>query len=1527
MTVALKKQLDESLRDAQLAYYLAKVAPIKGPKLKTAEDLYEHWLLDVLVSQDVPTTPVACAIASLQQYVNRILMNMEPGYDSASITPERLRLWRNEMHQYPTWAAHQKLLYFPAVYLDPSLRDNKSHNFRQLENDLNQNRIQPGAVQSAVLAYLTRFEEVANLNILNGYIDSDDFANGTYYFIAKSRSENTYFWRSLNMAQRPFTSASTQENAPKQDQPHPLAWSDWEKADVPIPNDAVEHSIRPVWFNNRLFIIWAECVHQDPAAVNSASSQTGESAKQQSNPLLRLNLCYKKHDGSWSTPRTCLQGYCADETLRGKDLNAIKPLIDSLAVHHQKESHDVLFVALCALKETASSTEPAENGFIFVQTACIDHNLTIEPGVLKTGNNGGVENGKTSRHINQKEIIQLLRHSSRSDASALKIHSSLQFKTHAQPIFSQYTTPYPTDAAVWNFHGHQTSISSESRFDADTSAFTLNLTTQHDGTTLLRLGNLSKSNPVPELLLILPDLDFSQSPYVKLGYGSTLTLPADINNDLANTLSLDGHSTDVLRDRAIGSGFSFDKGDDISGKFMSTVALRHLVHLDKSQTLSISLTNKFGRRTFDHLQVSDEGHLNAHHIIFRKTNANEKINVDYSNLTVIAKSLGARHLKESFSYTWQSDAVRKEGETFYYGVAWSRSDDPQKTAFSALKSLELKFPLAADSRLPPTITGDGTSQLGTAQALDFSSSDIKHSDSRQQPRQPIRLNTVFAAELIRRTENSLDELFGWDTQHLPEPPLYGDATNRMDFHGPYGRYFTELFLYVPWLIAHRLNVEQQYDEAERWIEYLFNPARGGNDRQSLYWGAVPLTRSDVVCYCDHAPHDPHQIALSHPVHFRKALYFLYLDILINRGDAAYRELSPDSLGEAKLWYVRTLGLLGSRPVVQRADQWAAINLQDLSKSTSDGLRAFESALTRSDAFPQLTIRPGESGKSVSAVDTSHLHLPFNPALLKRWDIAESRLYNLRHNLDIIGKPLHLPLFATPLDPRDLSGPSAQGGSGEVASRLPSTPIPHYRFTVMHGQALNAAESICQFGATLLSLIERKEQAHLQELQQQQAWELAKTSVDLQTQALRIDRQNRQALLASKAIVQGRVNHYQQLLEKDVNATESQASQLYLSSGTSEATASAAQVVAGGMMMVPTIFGFSNGGSRWEGAMHAATALAQRSAISDRTAAAHLDRTAQFSRRREEWTLTRDQAQLELAQIEAQLAHFTEQETATRLQLRQAETTLSQTRASYDFLSKRFTQSQLYQWLNSQFAALYYQAYDVVLALSLAAEACWQYERADFTTRYVRPEAWNTTYRGLGAGEQLKLSLLKMQADYLQRHERELEIRKTVSLRQIKEKDRSVNKTWAQIQSDLKNGACDFELTHAMFEEDYKNQNHYLRRIKSVSVSLPALLGPYENIRATLTQTASKVFLSAEEKAPGMESKRASQQVALSTGVDDNGLFTLNVNDDRYLPFEYTGAISTWRLTFPNPEAQKTMLESLTDIIVHVSYTARVGGAQ
>jgi hypothetical protein len=48
-----------------------------------------------------------------------------------------------------------------------------------------------------------------------------------------------------------------------------------------------------------------------------------------------------------------------------------------------------------------------------------------------------------------------------------------------------------------------------------------------------------------------------------------------------------------------------------------------------------------------------------------------------------------------------------------------------------------------------------------------------------------------------------------------------------------------------------------------------------------------------------------------------------------------------------------------------------------------------------------------------------------------------------------------------------------------------------------------------------------------------------------------------------------------------------------------------------------------------------------------------------------------------------------------------------------------------------------------------------------------------------------------------------------------------------------------------------------------------------------------------------------------------------------LPFEGTGAVSSWQLVFPNADTddeQKALLKSLNDVIVQVHYTALYGGA-
>jgi len=60
------------------------------------------------------------------------------------------------------------------------------------------------------------------------------------------------------------------------------------------------------------------------------------------------------------------------------------------------------------------------------------------------------------------------------------------------------------------------------------------------------------------------------------------------------------------------------------------------------------------------------------------------------------------------------------------------------------------------------------------------------------------------------------------------------------------------------------------------------------------------------------------------------------------------------------------------------------------------------------------------------------------------------------------------------------------------------------------------------------------------------------------------------------------------------------------------------------------------------------------------------------------------------------------------------------------------------------------------------------------------------------------------------------------------------------------------------------------------------------------------------------------------GEKNNGLFELRFDDERYLPFENTGAVSTWRLEL-NGRKNAYNINVLRDVIINLKYTAEQGG--
>lgn len=1599
MRHTLDQQLNEKLRDAQLAFYLAHAVPRDSKlqtlgltlTLNTAEDLYAHWLLDVLVSQAVPTSRVACAIASLQQYINGISLGLEPGYETEGMSPAQLTTWQDTLHNYSIWHANQQLRYFPATFLNPELRSNKTNNFQQLENDINQSRIQSSSILSAVRSYLGRFEDIANLTTLNGYIDGgiDNMANSTYYFVGKSRAENTYYWRSLDMAKRAIDTSANSTSISKKDTPEASAWTDWKLIPLPASENIPDRSVRPVYFNNRLFIIWAQVVKPTPSFIAPPLSdfkydEDEKQYKDRSEPFLKahlskisLNFIYQKFDGSWSKPQVCIDEYNTYK-VSADGINAATTTIAALDSTTYPPS---LFLGLHikgANNNINQTTAELTKGFY--QAVRLD----LQFGVKTLYSAGTLQD-----FIAKPEDTKL----AKQYGTIFAVHNELNFNFNAptsQLVEVEYTnTPIDKDTLTWNYEDQQDKIKNISnehkpQLNTTTSSLEIKSTVEKLFPKHLKLTFESKTGPNKIKLELVITFTVDGQPNTLLDSHSFITFTQHTLASrhlqhivITNTRSLqafedlikppsDEHLTKITL-------INNQATINLKGWAIEADTFNQLINLNSAPyTISIklkpdNLEASSNELFFEHLKITAFRRTYKQVIIIpTKGNSPVSERILRANTLIIGEEEeeARRYLKgttfeikpgQSITTQVQLDAktLRPYAETYttsptnsehakislLHGVAILEVDIRYSQPFLlgyALKEVTVTLDKNAQSIIPlaPKLNRVVSDSQSTTECIDFTDSNIQYSDSPQKykPRSPIRMNTGFAETLTKAANVSVEALFSLPPHSWFEAPLTEDGRFQpLDFHGAHGKYYWELFLYLPWLIAYRLNIEQRYAEAQKWLHYLFNPGCKAdvNDEMSGFWRIKLLTTPITeLSYARDNPYDPNQIALSAPIHFRQALYQLYLDILINRGDAAYRQMTADSMAEAKLWYVRAKRLLGPRPDLTSIAPWTSTTLEKLSATASDELRRMEANVSQKDVALAVPSRShAHDNQSSLTADTPYFLRPLNPGLTARWDKIDSRLHNLRHHLDIAGRPLQLSLYATPLAPHALLSRAAQGGNSHItALHAQQLQAGHYRFQVMHAQAMLAVDNLIQFGNTLLSLLERKEQTEQTALQYAHAWDLSAVAVEQQAQALLVDEQNQSALRAGRTVVEARAKYFEKQLLEGINPGENRATQEYQESAKVEVGAYAAQAAAGIAMLLPNIFGTSNGGMRFEGAAQAVQATLQSEAHIKRSNALHLERTEQFNRRNQEWTYALEQAQLELSQIDAQLETHTEQNRVSRLQLRQAETALAQAKATYETLSKRFCNVKLYKWLNGQLSTFYFHAYDLAHSLCLAAQACWQYEQADYHRTFIQNTLWNNQYRGLAAGEALKLNLLQMSTAHLQHNQRALEISKTVSLRQLPGKDSNatLNKEWSALKTDLLvNGIVDFELTQALFDADYPG--HYLRRIKSISVSLPATLGPYENIRATLTQTYNKIQFS-EATDSIKENLHVLEEIALSTGLNDSGLFTLNFDhDERYLPFEYTGAVSRWQLAFPNPKDQAILLSSLTDIIVHVRYTARTGG--
>jgi hypothetical protein len=215
-------KLRQHQRDALVAYIMHQHG------FESMEQLYEYFLIDPGMEPVVQTSRIRLAIGSLQLFIQRSLLNLEPRVHPATINSKHWE-W---MKRYRVWEANRKIFLFPENWLEPEFRDDKTHLFTELEGVLLQDDVSSDLVEDAFLSYLKKLDELARLDIVGMHIeDNADPARRILHVFGRTYSQpHKYFYR--RYAHR--------------------MWTPWEPVSAEIEGD---HLVPVIW-RNRLYLFW-----------------------------------------------------------------------------------------------------------------------------------------------------------------------------------------------------------------------------------------------------------------------------------------------------------------------------------------------------------------------------------------------------------------------------------------------------------------------------------------------------------------------------------------------------------------------------------------------------------------------------------------------------------------------------------------------------------------------------------------------------------------------------------------------------------------------------------------------------------------------------------------------------------------------------------------------------------------------------------------------------------------------------------------------------------------------------------------------------------------------------------------------------------------------------------------------------------------------------------------------------------------------------------------------------------------------
>lgn len=715
-------------------------------------------------------------------------------------------------------------------------------------------------------------------------------------------------------------------------------------------------------------------------------------------------------------------------------------------------------------------------------------------------------------------------------------------------------------------------------------------------------------------------------------------------------------------------------------------------------------------------------------------------------------------------------------------------------------------------------------------------------------------------------------------------------------------------------VAGHLRAHCRFEAALKWYESAYNPLLHDNTwmicppKQQAGDPVHPPVSVARKCCCASDPVSDAEVK-------ERAILLHYLETLSQWGDALMRKNTPEAFQQARLIFDTAARVLGTTPTTVAAN--------------------------------------GGSVEAPSVANFKPDCAPINPRLMCLYTGVNDRL-SLIHNclnarrLKNGRANLDMPYFGNS-ETRDCCWKTTNDTCADESDWCaPQSP---YRFMVLVQKALEMAGAVGALGGALLSAYEKGDAEYLSTMRTMHERQLLNLALEVRQNQWREADWQLQALYKTKEIAATNLLYYQTLLQPPplgLIPFEAQYEPYTLNSMAFRTAGNVSQAAAQLMNLWPDPYTGSTStakqplGTKMSMIFSAIATVSLTLADIENTWAALGLTKAGWERRYQEWQHQIAVLTIEIEKIEREINAADRRRDNALRELNNHEQQIENAAEVHDFLRDKFTNDALYLWLQKETAAIYYQMYEMALHCARQAERAFNFERGHTARRFIPAEIWDELHEGLQAGERLQLAVRHMEKAYYDENVREYELTKHISMRL------HFPMAFLQLRA---TGYCELEIPEWMFDLDYPG--HYMRRIKNVTMTIPCVAGPYTGVHCRLTMLSSKTRVDPRLVSPphacchgercedeccrnGYEAMPddcrivsmygATEAIATSSGQNDSGMFELNFRDERYLPFEFSGAVSRCGIELPL-ENNHFDMDTLSDLVLHLNFTAREGGQQ